>query len=213
MPLIAILVEYIEPKTIDQMTVDEVVSRIEKLNCGLAHFWAKSDGWAPVEAAGLLTRARLDRQLSLSKTLRLWLREPAIALTDGELILAWSNLGSLVEGTLKLLLSVFFMDYRVDLDVLKKSNALDKNGRSISPDGLTLQQLRIFIREHGLIGADGDDFVERVQQRRNAIHAFKDKPLGDGLEFQTALRCYLSLLRTVNASLPYPDDVCAPRET
>src|SRR5260221_10813638 len=100
------------------MTIEEVVFRIEKLNSGLASFWAASNGWAPVEAAGLLTKSRLDWQTSLSTTLRLWLREPATALSDGELILAWSNLGSLVEGTLKLLLSVFYMDYKQDVDSL-----------------------------------------------------------------------------------------------
>jgi len=64
------------------MTIEDVVSRIEKLNS------PASNGWAPVEAAGLLTKSRLDWQASLSKTLRLWLREPSTALSDGELILA-----------------------------------------------------------------------------------------------------------------------------
>lgn len=91
---------------IDDLTIGEVVIRIDTLNIRLAAFSSKCGGWAPVEAAGLLTDARLDWQVSLSKTLRLWIREPASALTDGELILAWSNLGSLLEGTLKLLLSV-----------------------------------------------------------------------------------------------------------
>jgi hypothetical protein len=201
------------PADIGQMTIHEVVGRIEKLNGGLAKFWAKSDGWAPVEAAGLLTKARLDWQFSLSGTLRLWLREPATALTDGELILAWSNLGSLVEGTLKLLLSVFYMDYQKDLDLLKKLQALDKQGQPKAPGGLSLEPLRVFVKTHGLLGAEGDAFVELVQQRRNVIHAFKDKPLGSGEEFQTAVRRYLLLLRGVNARLPYPDDVYEPHET
>jgi hypothetical protein len=196
------------------MTIEEAVSRIEKLNSGLATFWAASDGWAPVEAAGLLTKSRLDWQVSLSKTLRLWLREPATALSDGELILAWSNLGSLVEGTLKLLLSVFYMDYKADLDTLKKASAFDhKKQKALSPDGLTLQPLKIFVKEHDLISADGNILVDLVQERRNTIHAFKDKPLGDGAEFQMAVRRYLTLLRRINERLPYPDSVYVPRET
>ena len=195
------------------MTIEDVVSRIEKLNSGLATFWAASNGWAPVEAAGLLTKSRLDWQASLSKTLRLWLREPSTALSDGELILAWSNLGSLLEGTLKLLLSVFYMAYKADLDVLKKANAFDhKKQKAFSPDGLTLQPLKIFVKEHDLIGADGNALVDLVQERRNTIHAFKDKPLGDGAELQLAMRGYLVLLRRVNERLPYPDNVYAPRE-
>jgi hypothetical protein len=77
----------------------EIVQRITKLNSGIQKFWSKSHGWAPVEAAGLLAKSRLDWQVSLSKTLTLWLQKKP--LTPGELILAWSNLGSLVEGTLK----------------------------------------------------------------------------------------------------------------
>ncbi len=196
------------------MTIEEVVFRIEKLNSGLASFWAASNGWAPVEAAGLLTKSRLDWQTSLSTTLRLWLREPATALSDGELILAWSNLGSLVEGTLKLLLSVFYMDYKQDVDSLKKANAFDhKKQKAFSPDGLTLQPLKIFVKQHGLIGDDGNALVDLVQERRNTIHAFKDKPLGDGLEFQAAVRGYLVLLRSASERLPYPDNVYVPRET
>ena len=38
------------------MTNEDVVSRIEKLNGGLASLWAVSTDWAPIEAAGLLTK-------------------------------------------------------------------------------------------------------------------------------------------------------------
>jgi hypothetical protein len=54
--------------------------------------------------------------------------------------------------------------------------------------------------------------IELVQARRNAIHAFKDRPIGDDAEFQNAIHCYLSLLRAVNNQLPYPDDISVPRE-
>lgn len=92
-------VKKIAPKSIDAMAIAEVVDRVETLNQGIAEFWSKSDGWAPVAAAGLLGKSRLDWQASLSGSLRLWMREPPNALTPAELILAWANLGSLVEGT------------------------------------------------------------------------------------------------------------------
>src|SRR5665213_2954976 len=68
-----------KPKSIAEMPMSEVVDRIEKLNRGLGQFWAKSQGWAPVEAAGLLGKARLDWQEFLSATLRTWLKEGAVA--------------------------------------------------------------------------------------------------------------------------------------
>ena len=203
----------IVPKAINQMAITEVVDRIESLNKGIAKFWSKSGGWAPVATAGLLGKSRLDWQESLSGSLRLWIREPVNALTQAELILAWANLGSLIEGSIKTLLSVWYETYRGDIENLKKANAYDHSKQAAhSPDGLGLEKLRVYCKMKGLLGADGDALVELVQQRRNAIHAFKDRPIGDGLEFQNAVRAYLALLRSVNTRLPYPDDEYEPRE-
>lgn len=199
--------------SIDEMAITEVIDRIESLNNGIAKFWSKSDGWAPVAAAGLLGKSRLDWQTSLSGALRLWTREPANALTPAELILAWANLGSLIEGTIKTLLSVWYETYRADIDNLKKANAYNETKQAAhAPDGLGLEKLRNYCKVQKLLGAEGDVLVELVQQRRNAIHAFKDRPIGDGSEFQKAVRGYLALLRTVNGRLPYPDDLYEPRE-
>ncbi|HJU20623.1 MAG TPA: hypothetical protein VJ770_29590 [Stellaceae bacterium] len=201
------------PKMIDQMAITEVIDRIESLNKGIAKFWSKSNGWAPVAAAGLLGKSRLDWQASLSGSLRLWVRDPADALTPAELILAWANLGSLIEGTIKTLLSVWYETYKGDIENLKEANAYDYSKQAAhSPDGLGLEKLRVYCKARGLFGADSDALVELVQQRRNAIHAFKDRSIGNGLEFQNAVRGYLALLRNVNARLPYPDDIYAPRE-
>jgi hypothetical protein len=46
----------------------------------------------------------------------------------------------------------------------------------------------------------------------SGIHASKDRPIGDGIEFQKAVRSYLALLRTINGRLPYPDAMYEPRE-
>lgn len=198
---------------ISALPIAHVVDRIEKLNTGLAKFWKNSSGWAPVEAAGLLTAARLDWQASLSSTLRIWQRDPPSALTSGELILAWANLGSLIEGTLKLLLSVHYADYKKDLEALKYANAYDHKVRAAkTPDGLMLDHLIKFVRKRDLIEGVNLNLADKVQKRRNTIHAFQDKPLGDGVEFQAAVRGYLGLLREVSQRLPYPDDQYEPRE-
>jgi hypothetical protein len=201
------------PQSIENMPISEVIDRIESLNKGIAKFWSKSDGWAPVAAAGLLGKSRLDWQASLSGSLRLWIRQPPNALTPAELILAWANLGSLIEGTVKTLLSVWYETYKSDIENLKKANAYDHAKQSaLSPDGLVLEKLRNYCKNKGLLGANGDSLIELVQQRRNAIHAFKDRPIGDGIEFNKATRGYLVLLRDVNARLPYPDEMYEPRE-
>lgn len=206
-------VKTVAQESVDAMAITEVVDRIETLNQGIAKFWSKSDGWAPVAAAGLLGKSRLDWQASLSGSLRLWMREPSDALTPAELILAWANLGSLVEGTVKTLLSVWYETYKADIDNLKKANAYDNAKQAAHvPDGLGLEKLRNYCKAQKLLGAEGDALVEFVQQRRNAIHAFKDRPIGDGVEFQKAVRSYLALLRTINGRLPYPNAMYEPRE-
>ena len=153
------------------MSVIEVVNRIETLNRNLVHFWRTAHGWAPIEAAGLLRgKSRLDWQVSLSKCLRLWIRTPPDRLEDGELILAWANLGSLTEGTMKLFLSVFYHDYQKDIDGLKTAGAYhSKKQAPISPDSLSLDVMRVYFKNEELLGAEIDTYVELVQQRRNAI--------------------------------------------
>jgi hypothetical protein len=64
----------------DQTPPSEIIARIELLNGKLARFWKAAHGWAPIEAAGLLSKARLDWQVSLSSPLRNWLRDPSAAL-------------------------------------------------------------------------------------------------------------------------------------
>jgi hypothetical protein len=189
----------------DQTSPSKVIDRIEWQNRELARFWKAAHGWAPIEAAGLLSKARLDWQVSLSSSLRLWLRDPPNALSDGELILAWTNLGALIEGTLKLFLSVYYNDFQADVENLKAAGAFDHKAQAPkSPDGLTLEPLRKYVAVRGLIGASGNDLVKLVQDRRNAIHAFKDRPIGDDAELWGAVRNYLAMLSDVDGRLPYP---------
>jgi hypothetical protein len=195
------------------MLVIEAIGRIAALNRNLARFWRTANGWAPIEAAGLLGKSRLDWQVSLSRCLRLWIRTPSGRLEDGELILAWANLGSLTEGTMKLFLSVFYHDYQKDIDGLKAARAYHpKKQAPISPDGLSLDVMRVYFKNRKLLGVEIDTYVELVQQRRNAIHAYKDRPIGDDQEFQAAVLSYLRMLREVNARLPYPDEIYVPQE-
>jgi hypothetical protein len=114
-------------------------------------------------------------------------------------------LGALIEGTLKLFLSVYYNDFRTDVENLKAAGAFDHKAQaSKSPDGLTLEPLRKYVQARNLIGASGDDLLKLVQERRNAIHAFKDRPIGDGEEFWVAVRDYLTMLSNVDGRLPYP---------
>ncbi len=179
--------------------------RIQKLTTGMMEFWKSAHGWAPIDAAGLLNKSMLEWQASLSASLSRW----AFSSSDGDLILAWANLGALVEGQLKLFLSVWYNDYAGDSEVIK-----NRIGDVCDPDGCSLEPLRqFFIKRIWTVGENWNSYVEHVQQRRNAIHAFKARDIGTFDEWRKYLRLHLHFVRDINGRLPYPDEVYVPRET
>lgn len=186
----------------------EVIDRIVSKNQGIAEFWG-TGGWAPLEAAGLLSRSRLDRQVSLSRTLSLFVRPAATASTldaDGKLILGWTNLGSLVEGSLKWFLSVYFQTYQADINALR-----DLGGDVRDPDGATLEPLRVFFQRSVWTSSDNwDTWVREVQQRRNAIHSYKHRDIGTLDELEASIRVYYDFIQELDGRVPYPDEVYRP---
>jgi hypothetical protein len=198
--------EYVQASfDLTTMPVSEVIQRIVKLNHELCKFWSQSSGWAPIEAAQLLNKSRLDWQVQLSRTLLIWSDTSDTQNTEGRLILAWVNLGSLLEGTLKLFLSVWHQSYVQDVEAIKK------NGKLQLPDGLQLDALRTFFKKQ-IWSDDFDKIVLNIQTKRNAIHAFKNKDIGTWEEYSSAVKDYLVVLRYINFRLPYPDDIYTPRE-
>lgn len=192
---------------ISKMSIEEVVERIIRLNKGMYTFWREPIGWAPTNAAELLSKSRLDWQLSLTLHLENWIDKVYIDDDYASLILAWVNIGSLVEGTIKLALSVYYNDYLNDTD------KVTFRGEIQEPDSLMLDKLRTYCK--GKLWHESskwDSWILHIQQRRNAIHAYKDRELGNFIEFNNDLREYLEFLRFINGKLPYPDEIFEPRE-
>ena len=77
-------------QTVEDLPIDDVVLRITKLNAGLRDFWSSSQGWAPLEAANLLSKARLDWQASLSLALNSWTKPVNEAETASVQILGYA---------------------------------------------------------------------------------------------------------------------------
>ena len=159
------------------------------------------------------SRNGVDRQVSLSRSLRHWIVEPADSLEDGDLILGWANLGSLIEGTIKLFLAVYYDDYKNDLPTLKQTQAWHaKQSKLLDPDVLRLEVLITYVEKAALFEPDQIALFKQVQSYRNAIHAFKDRPLGTGSELHGAIKNYLGMLRSTVSRLPYPEDFYTPQE-
>jgi hypothetical protein len=194
---------------IDEMSVERVINDIITFNEGLRSFWTNADGWAPIEVSHILSKSRLDWQVSLSRCLKIWIPELHSENNNGQLILAWTNLGSLVEGTMKLYLSIWYHDYIQDIEAIKTK------GNLVSPDNLQMVQMRQFFRKSiWMVGdPDWDSWILKIQQRRNAVHAYKNRDIGNFEEFFIDVRRYREFLRYINNRLPFPDDeIYKPRE-
>lgn len=189
------------------LSYSETVKEIAAINTQILEFWKNPGGWAPPRAAQILSVSRLDWQVSLSHTLWIWLDKMKSGLTPGELILAWANLGSLVEGTMKTMLAVYYEDYINDTHNIKKAGAFNtKKNVPKSPQSLSLEQLRIYFREQKLLTDAELSYVEKIQRNRNVLHAFQDAPLGDVKDFGKSVILYCSFLKKINGLLPYPDN-------
>jgi hypothetical protein len=189
----------------ETLPIETVIERIVSLNQGLCRFWSQVEGWAPIEAAQLLSKSRLDRQVSLSHCLKVWLQSPSDEAESGHIIMGWANLGSLVEGSLKLFLSVWYEAYKQDVVAIKKKGKLQ------NPDGLQLEHLRNFFKTK-IWDSEIDGWVQHIQQRRNVIHAYQDKEIGSHEELHKYIRKYLDILRYINFRLPYPDEMYEAHE-
>jgi len=108
---------------------------------------------------------------------------------------------------------VYYKDYLADIDGLRASKAFDnKKQAPKSPDALSFDILLSYCKSKNLLDAESQADATLTQQRRNAVHAFKDRPIGSGTEFQKVVRSYLKMLRDVNLRLPYPGQQYVPRE-
>ncbi|MCL4554859.1 MAG: hypothetical protein M1617_04185 [Actinobacteria bacterium] len=191
------------PSDIDDLAIEEVCERVVLLTSDTMAFWKTATGWAPAEAAGLLSRSMLEWQASLAASLPRWIH----ASEDGDLILAWANLGALVEGMLRLFLCVYYADYQDDEQPMWMS------GNVQQPDEASLELLRQFFVSSVWTGEwNWNSYVQFVQLRRNAIHAFRPRDIGTFDEWRAALRIHLAFVCDLNDRLPYPAGGFTPRE-
>ncbi|MCA9252240.1 MAG: hypothetical protein KDA54_14035 [Phycisphaerales bacterium] len=165
-------------------------------------FWGDG-GWASGDAAELLTASRLDWLHSLAGCLSLWTEHGGEDSSPGKLILAWANLGALLEGSLMFFLSVF--KHNVD----ETNETVEGQRAAARLERWTLEQLRTFYEEHVWIEperAELTDWILQVQRRRNAIHAYRDRELGTVREFRDDLIKYLKLIVNLEGRIPYPEE-------
>lgn len=175
------------------------LSMIQKFSEEVFDFWEnRVRGWAPKDVVSKLEVVKLDWLEDLTKSLTIW-KDIGVDMTEGELILAYVNLGSLVEGWLKLFYCVYYMDYL-------KNPEMTFKGKIIEPNDLKFEVLKQFSRDKLWSKNDSyDKWIDKIQLRRNAIHAFNYRDIGNPKEFLEDINYFYSFIRRIDDQLPYPD--------
>lgn len=187
-----------------ELSLPEVIDFIISYNEKIQEFWSDAHGWAPSLAADALNKARLDRQVSLSHTLKRWIDIPDEddPEYEGVLILAWANLGALTENTLKYFLTVYLDSYMLDEDAIIIKNQIQ------SPGDASFDRLRDFFKKRIWDDVNKDERDKKIlmiQQRRNGIHAFNDRDMAAFKEYREAVFYYKDILDELITRAPFPD--------
>lgn len=174
------------------------VLKIKTSNTAL--LWKNVDGIAPQAAAVKLDHAMLNWMSELTNTLSIWI-DKGLEMTEGELILARANLGSVVESWLKFFYCVYYDDY-------SKEPIKDKNNNSIEPEDAFFEKLKNFSTGKLWDDENSDDFkwVDSVQHKRNAIHSFRYKEIGTACDFLSDVDYLCNFVENVISRLPPIED-------
>lgn len=162
--------------------------RIKTKNTAL--LWKNVHGIATEATAQKLDIAMLDWMSSLTDALQIWI-DKGCSMTDGELILARTNLGALVESWLKLFYCVFYEDYL--------RNPLKKDNKMVAPETMSFENLKTF--SVGKLWNDQNEpeylWVDKVQHQRNAIHSFKWREIGTTVEFLDDISVFCGFVENI----------------
>lgn len=138
--------------------------------------WKESRGVAPDSVADKMDDAMLSWMSELTDTLKIWI-DKSVSMTDGELILARTNMGALVESWLKFFYCVFYEDYIQNPKMIK--------GKMVEPNNMKFDDLKNF--STGILWDDKNSsmylWVDKIQHYRNAVHAFNYRNIGTAIEF------------------------------
>lgn len=162
--------------------------------------WKDIHGIATEATAQKLDIAMLDWMSSLTDSLQIWI-DKGFLMTDGELILARTNLGALVESWLKLFYCVYYEDYL-------RNPQTGKNGKIIQPEEMSFETLKNFS-----VGILWDDklnkeyiWVNKVQHYRNAIHSFKWREIGTQMKFIDDISVFCDFVDNILNHFPPIED-------
>lgn len=173
---------------------------LKRITNNINLIWKETRGIAPKCVTDKMENAMLGWLVDLTNALQIWI-DKGEEMTEGELILARANMGSIVEGWLKIFYCAYYDEYL-------KNPRKNKRGGLIEPNKMTLESLKIF--SIGILWDDNEDsnylWVEKVQHYRNAIHAFDYRDIGTNLEFIEDIDILYDFVENIQYRLPPLED-------
>lgn len=167
--------------------------------------WKKADGIAPDDVTSKMDKAMLDWMVQLTECLQIWIKK-GFTMTEGELILARTNLGAIVESWLKLFYCIYYDDFKKQSPYRYRGGS--KRGTQIEPEDLKFSNLEDF--STGIFWDTTQDaeyqWVDRIRKTRNAIHSFNYKDIGNTYDFINDLDIFYAFVAHVYSSLPPLED-------
>ena len=165
-----------------------------------ALLWKQSRGIATDDVADKMDAAMLDWMVELTDCLGIWI-EKGLQMTDGELILADTNIGALVESWLKFFYCVHYRDY-----VRERQNGAGRQPMR-EPEKLQFVELQQF--SEGRLwdaGSSWNQWVDKIRNRRNGVHSFLFRDIGTAQDFITDVDELLNFVRLIHDRLPPIED-------
>lgn len=173
------------------------ILRIQTNNTALV--WKEVRGIAPDSVADKMDAAMLFWMVELTDTLKIWI-DKGINMTDGELILARTNIGALVESWLKFFYCAFYEDYL--------NNPLLQRNKMVEPNKMKFEDLKNF--SIGILFDDKQDalylWIDKIQHYRNAVHAFNYRDIGSPSEFLADMEEYYKYVDKILNRIPSVED-------
>lgn len=182
----------------DDISLEQIRSKTK----ATTQSWSETCGLAPEGVTDKLDAAMLDWMNDLTDSLDIWVAK-SLDMTDGELILAWTNLGALVECWLRFFYCVYYEDYM-------KSPKLGKKGKPLEPDDKAMTFDYLIQYSKGILWDNLQDplylWVYKIQHYRNAIHAFSYREIGHPNDFILDIEQYSLFVDEVINRLPPIED-------
>ncbi len=163
----------------------------------IVSFWSRDvviSHWASNEVADELTKISFTKVIAIVHSLDLFIEKDE--LSDGELLLAWTQLGSIAEWYLKFFLCVSAVDY------LKNPKYWPNKIDIISPHDLKFEYAKQVFRAESILDLELIRTIEVIQYNRNAIHLTDSREVADEDTYRTALHGFIKIVKEIYIRLP-----------